>query len=219
MNEEQLVSFIQQKKYDQALEMLFEAIEKEPDETTHYINVGTILADAGKVEEAERFFQKALILDATHGGAYYGLANIYFNQERYEEAITLYQKAVANHLEDADTLYMLGMSYVNTGDYKASLPYLMRSYELKSDDIEIAFQYGLVLCQLEMFDEAVTVLNGILEHDAEHTDALYNLGLAQYMLDEDAAKAIETFKQVTAIQPDHLLAGHAVVMFEQLKGE
>ncbi len=219
MDEQQLIELIQQKKYEQALEMLFKAIEEQPDEPNHYINTGTILADAGKVEEAERFFQKALTLDSEHGGAYYGLANIYFNHERYSEAVKLYQKALVVNKEDADIHYMLGMSFINSGDFNAALPYMMRSYEIKPADDEIAFQYGLILCQLSMYDEAVAVLNELLVRQPEHTDALYNLALARYMLDDDAEQAINTFKRVTAIQPDHLLAGHAINMFGQLKEE
>ncbi|TDL98229.1 tetratricopeptide repeat protein [Macrococcus brunensis] len=219
MNDELLVEFIKNKQYDKALELLFKAIEEEPAEANHYINAGTILADANKLEEAERFFQKALTVDETHGGAYYGLANIYFNHERYQEAATLYQKAVTNGLEDADTFYMLGMSFVNLGDFKTAMPYLMRSYEMNAGDTEVGFQYGLVLCQLEMFSEAVTVLNEVLVKEPHHTDARYNLALAQYMQNEDVDQALESFRQIIELQPDHLLAGHAIKMFEQLKEE
>ncbi|KAA1040029.1 tetratricopeptide repeat protein [Macrococcus equipercicus] len=219
MNEQYLIELIQQKKYEQALAMLFKAIEENPDEPNHYINAGTILADAGKVEEAERFFRKALTLDAEHSGAYYGLANIYFNYERYTDAVPLYQKALAVNNGDADIHYMLGMSFINSGDFQSALPYMMRSYELKPADDEVAFQYGLLLCQLSMYEEAVSVLDALLAGQPEHTDALYNIALARYMTDDDAARALETFHRVTAIQPDHLLAGHAITMFEQLKEE
>ncbi|TDM04422.1 tetratricopeptide repeat protein [Macrococcus carouselicus] len=219
MNDEQLVELIRNKQYDKALGLLFKAIDMAPDDATHYINAGTILADANKTEEAERFFQKALTLDETHGGAYYGLANIYFNQERYQEAATLYRKAVSHQLQDADTFYMLGMSFINLGDFKTAMPYLMRSYEMNADDREVAFQYGLVLCQLEMYQEAVRVLDHVLATDPQHTDALYNLALAAYMLDSDAEAALVKFRRIVEIQPDHLLAGHAINMFEQLKEE
>ncbi|GGB04298.1 tetratricopeptide repeat protein [Macrococcus hajekii] len=219
MDDKQLVAFIEKKQFDKALELLFSAIESEPEEAAHYINAGTILADANKTEEAERFFQKALTLDANHGGAYYGLANLYFNQECFQEAATLYQKAVGAGLKDTDTFYMLGMCFVNLGDFRTAMPYLMRSYEMHPDDQEVAFQYGLVLCHLEMYKEAVQVLNGIVTIDDEHTDALYNLALAEYMLDSDVDVALARFRSIVEIQPDHLLAGHAITMFEQLKEE
>ena len=32
-----------------------------------------------------------------------------------------------------------------------------------NDDVEIQFQYGLVLCQLEMFEQAINQLNHVLK--------------------------------------------------------
>lgn len=219
MNDNQLMELIKNKNYEEALKLLFEAIESDPKEVTHYINVGTILFDTGKLEEAERFFQKAITVNPEHGGAYYGLANIYYNAERFDEAVKLYQKAVANELQDADTYYMLGMSFVNLGDMNSALPYLMRAHELNNMDTEIAFQYGLVMCQLSMYRDAVNMLQRVMDQDANHADALYNLTLAQYMIDEDADNAIEGFKSVLKVSPDHMLAGHAVKQFELLKEE
>ncbi|MCY1026756.1 tetratricopeptide repeat protein, partial [Mammaliicoccus sciuri] len=50
-------------------------------------------------------------------------------------------------------------------------------------------------------------------------DALYNLGLAKYMKNENAEEALVYFRKAVHIQPDHLLSGHAINMFEQLLEE
>ena len=53
-----------------------------------------MLSDAGEIEKAERFFQKAITIDPSNGAVYYNLANVYYNQGRFKEAIKLYQKAL-----------------------------------------------------------------------------------------------------------------------------
>ena len=51
---------------------------------------------------------------------------------------------------------MIGMSFNQLGVLKKLLPFLMTAAEMDDDrDLEVQFQYGLVLCQLEMFDEAI----------------------------------------------------------------
>lgn len=218
-SEEQIVELIQDKKFDQALSYLFENIEADPNEVTNYINAGTILSEANDIERAEKFFRKAITVNESHGGAYYSLANLYYNQQRFEEAVKLYQHALKRGLNDADTNFMLGMSFNELGAHTEALPYVMRASELNNEDVEIGFQYGLTLCQLEMFEEAVKQLEIVLAKDPKHVDALYNLGLAKYMKNEDPHEALTYFRKAVDIQPDHLLSGHAIKMFEQLAEE
>ena len=97
---------------------------------------------------------------------------------------------------------MLGMSFNELGAHTEALPYVMRAHEQNEDDVEIGFQYGLTLCQLEMFDEAIMQLEKVLEKILKHVDALYNLGLAKYMKNENAEEALfilekrSTFNQI-----------------------
>src|SRR5699024_11139174 len=95
-----------------------------------------------------------------------------------------------------------------------AMPYVIRAHELKPENVEIAYQYCLTLCQVEMFGEAITKLENVLEKDPQHVDALYNLGLAKYMKNEDAEEALQYFNKAVEIQPDHLLSGHAIKTFE-----
>ncbi|GGI40177.1 tetratricopeptide repeat protein [Mammaliicoccus stepanovicii] len=215
-NEKKILELIESKKFDQALSLLFENIEEDPNEVTNYINAGTILSEANETERAEKFFQKAITVNEDHGGAYYSLANLYYNEQRFEEAVKLYQIAIQKGLNDADTNFMLGMCFNELGAHTEALPFVMRASELNPEDVEIGFQYGLTLCQLEMFEEAIKQLEIVLTHDSQHVDALYNLGLAKYMLNEDPKEALNYFEKAVEIQPDHLLSGHAIKMFEQL---
>ena len=89
----------------------------------------------------------------------------------------------------------------------------------ESQDAEIQFQYGLVLCQLEMFDVAIRQLNKVLSIDEHHIDAIYNLGLATYMKYEDIDEAIAYFEQAVSIDQAHLLSQHALKTFKATKKE
>lgn len=59
---------------------------------------------------------------------------------------------------------MIGMSFNQLEAFKEALPFLMTAAEKDdNDDVEIQFQYGLVLCQLEMFEQAINQLNHVLK--------------------------------------------------------
>ncbi|MHD0397546.1 tetratricopeptide repeat protein [Staphylococcus simulans] len=220
MKQEDIYQLIKEGQFETALKALFENIDAHPEAIENYINSGILLAEAGEVEKAEKFFQKALTIDPNNGAIYYNLANVYYNAESFNDAIKLYQQALQTGVNEADTNYMLGMSFNNLGDYKSAMPFLMRAAELDpNQDEEIQFQYGLVLCHLELFEQGVKQLDTVLTVNPEHTDALYNRGLAGYMLTEDTTEAIPYFKKAIALDPEHLLSQHALKTFNQLDAE
>lgn len=220
MKQEEIYQLIKEGQFETALKALFENIDAHPEAIENYINSGILLAEAGEVEKAEKFFQKALTIDPNNGAIYYNLANVYYNAESFNDAIKLYQQALQTGVNEADTNYMIGMSFNNLGDYKSALPFLMRASELDSNqDEEIQFQYGLVLCHLELFEQGVKQLDTVLAVNPKHTDALYNRGLAGYMLTEDTNEAIPYFKKAVDLDPEHLLSQHALKTFSQLDAE
>ncbi|MCD8840444.1 tetratricopeptide repeat protein [Staphylococcus arlettae] len=220
MEQEHIYEFIKNGETEKALQALFDNIEAQPEEIENYINAGILIAEAGEVEHAETFFQKALTIDSENGPVYYNLANVYYNEGRFNEAIRLYQTALKYDVDVVDTNYMIGMSFNQLEAFKEAIPFLMTAAE-KDDrrDVEVQFQYGLVLCHLEMFKQAITQLNRVLSLDNKHVDALYNLGLATYMDTEDIDVALRYFKQAVAINPEHHMSQHAIQTFEAIKEE
>lgn len=220
VNQETIYEWIKEGQLEQALQALFNNIEEEPNVVENYINAGIVLADAGEVEKAERFFQKAITIDDKNGAVYYNLANLYYNQDRYQEAIKLYQLALKHDMDKVDTNYMIGMAFNQLDSHREAMPFLMTAAELdNNNDAEVQFQYGLVLCHLELFKEAIKQLNKVLTIDSKHVDALYNLGLATYMETEDVDEAIAYFDQAIEIDPKHLLSQHAKQTFQSLKAQ
>ena len=218
VEQEKIYELIKKGEMEQALQALFNNIERNPKEIENYINAGILIAEAGEVEKAEKFFQRALVLDPENAAVFYNLANVYYNEGRFNEAIKLYQQALQSpEVHQVDTNYMIGMSFNQLGAHKEAMPYLMRAVELDDEgDVEVQFQYGLVLCHLELYEQAVTQLQHVLELDEKHVDALYNLGLAQYMLTEDKALAMDYFQRAVDINPEHHMSQHALQTFEQL---
>ncbi|PTI40116.1 tetratricopeptide repeat protein [Staphylococcus casei] len=220
MNQEQIYKLIKQGNIEAAIKALFENIEQNPQEVENYINAGILIAEAGEVANAEKFFQKAITLDPDNGAIYYNLGNVYYNENRFTEAIKLYQQALKFNVDQVDTNYMIGMSFNQLEAFKEALPFLMTAAELDDrKDVEVQFQYGLVLCHLEMFEAAVTQLDHVLTIDEAHTDALYNLGLATYMQTEDTQQALQFFERAVAINPEHIMSQHAIKTFKAIAEE
>ena len=200
IEQETIYQWMNNGNYEEAIKALFNNIEENPNIIENYINAGIVLAENGAV--------------------YYNLANLYYEQSRFQEAIKLYQRALKYNMNPIDTNYMIGMSFSQLDAQREALPFFMTAAELDQTlDTEVQFQYGLTLCHLEMFQEAIKQLNYVLSINPNHVDALYNLGLATYMETEDADEAIQYFDKAIQIDPKHLLSQHAKQTFKSLKNE
>ncbi|MGX9135369.1 tetratricopeptide repeat protein [Rummeliibacillus sp. JY-2-4R] len=196
------VKAIQEKRFEDAAKAFTQAIEESPDDPVGYINFGNLLASMDDIERAERFFQKAITLDENAATAYYGLANLYYNSERFLEAAKLYERSIRQGIEGADAYYMLGKSFEHEGQPKLGLPYMQRAAELAPNDLQIRLAYGILLCTLELFEQAEIELRYVIDKDWNNADAHYNLGVLFAVSTERIDDAMYHLKQAFTLQPE-----------------
>src|ERR1700757_1686696 len=73
---------------------LTETIKNNPNDPQAYNMRGSVLAQAGKTEEALADFNKAISLDPTYGQAYANRGLIYSQTKRLDQAIADYERGV-----------------------------------------------------------------------------------------------------------------------------
>ena len=208
------IKALQEGSYEKAIEAFMKAAEEAPDNPVGYINLGNVFASAGDTETAERFFQKAISLDENAGSALYGLGNLYFTNDRFEEAAIVYERAIRTGLNEADAFFMLGKSLKQSDKPKLALPYLQRAVELAPNDIEIRLAYGILLCEMELFEEARKELTHIIERDEENADAHYNLGVLYAVSTERKDDALFHLEKAFTIEPEHTQARYIYDMIK-----
>ncbi|MCG1008880.1 tetratricopeptide repeat protein [Salinicoccus sp. ID82-1] len=204
---------IKEGRIEEALKEIFREIEEHPEQEAHHINAGNLLHQAGRDEEAERFLQKAITLNPGSTSAYYALANVYYDNERFQEAVRLYLLAYSRNPGDADLNFMLAMSHVHLGEAERALQFFEAAHKAKPEDMEITFQYGLLCCQIRLYDPAEKLLGEVIDK-SENADAEYNMGLLTVMKHDDKEQALKHFRKAVEIQADHHLAHHAISKFE-----
>ena len=209
------IKAFKEKRYEDAAQAFNDAIEQHPNDAVGYVNFGNLLATLNDVERAERFFQKAITVDDKAATAYYGLANLYYNAERFIEAAKLYQKSIDHGIEGADAYFMLAKSFEREGNEKLALPYMQRAVELAPEDIEIRLAYGIILCTLEMLEQAKKELEYVIEHDINNVDAHYNLGVLYAVSSDQIDDAKYHLKQAFTLAPEFDNARYIYDMLSQ----
>ena len=71
-----------------------QAIEKKPDFPEAYNNLGSALITKGRLNEAARCHQKALLIDPHYAEAYNNLGSIHQNQGEFTKGLFYYRKAI-----------------------------------------------------------------------------------------------------------------------------
>lgn len=209
---------VKENKLEAAVKLLLEAVESEPDNPLHLVNLGTLLFQHKQYDEAQAFFLQALQQDEQMATAHYGLASIDYELGNYKAAAKALRACIALKMEDAHVYYLLGMSYIHLKNPLLASAFLQRATELE-ENVAYLFQYGLTLATLEHDTEAESIFKRVLAIDENHTDALYNLAVI-YMYADRIKDAKELLLRTLKLESKHQLAARLLAQIkEQLKVE
>jgi len=102
---------IDQRNTAQALQLLEQSAEADPNQPATHNNLGILYKQAGQLDKAVAAYQQAIAHQAVYPDAYYNLALAYRAQGQFKEAETAYLKALAQNDQFADAHYNLGILY------------------------------------------------------------------------------------------------------------
>jgi tetratricopeptide (TPR) repeat protein len=94
------------------------AIKKDPSDVDAHLQMGILLAKAGDREEAMKYFDKVLELDAKNAAAMNNRGNIFMIEDKHLEAQKAYLAATQVEPKDANLWVNLARSYKETNDIK-----------------------------------------------------------------------------------------------------
>ncbi len=111
--------YLMQKKFDKAMVCYHQALEIKEDSDTLF-NVGVISLYQDRYQDAIRFFENVLKLDANYSGIYQNLAVAYLRKQDYAKAIEYYEKALALNPKDEEIQYILSALKQKNDHYVAA---------------------------------------------------------------------------------------------------
>lgn len=117
-------------QYEIAKQALQRAISLRPDQPIPYINLGFILNESGKHNDAIKLLEKALMLDANSYLSLNNLANAHESLAQFEKAIHYYEQVIALQPSLSEVHYNLGTVYRKIGNPELSIKSLLESIKL-----------------------------------------------------------------------------------------
>jgi len=139
------------------------------------VKMGNEAFASGDLDEAERQFLKALMIDEKHVDANYGLGEVYSEQKDFDKLKkvldTLLGLDEAFTYEHRQKFNQFGISLRKNGHYDESIRYYNKSLEIVEDDENVYFNLARVYYEKGMSDQCVRSLEQALSLNPEFVEA------------------------------------------------
>ncbi|MBF0457152.1 MAG: tetratricopeptide repeat protein [Nitrospirae bacterium] len=140
-----------------------DTVRKSPNKARPHYNLGYDYLRQGRVADASREFQTAILLKPDFADAYNNLGDIYASQGRLDAAIDVFKKAVEADPFFAVAYNNMGTIYDERGQFDEAAADYRAAIKLKPDYIDARLNLGNLLIKANRRSEAVIEFQNVLE--------------------------------------------------------
>lgn len=191
-------------KLDEAIGHYQKALEGDPEFPEALNNLGAALAAKGKLDEAIPQYQKALELNPKYPEVHNNLAVVLARNGKLNEAIDHFQQAAELKPSSGEFHNNLVRALTKIGRADEIIPRLEKLLQSNPAIPELHNSLGVVLAQNRQSDGAIRHFEEALRLNPDFVDAHYNLGDTLYYLAGKPADALQQWREVLRLQPNHV---------------
>jgi tetratricopeptide (TPR) repeat protein len=193
---------LQQGRYEDAIRLTGDVLQREPDCGEAHSNLGTVLHLLGRDDEAVSCYEAALAIDPDRAEAYYGLGLALQALRRYDEAAACYERALSIDPDYAEASCALGAALVALKDLGRAIDCYRRALQIDPDYVEAICGLAEAYHAEKRDDEAVALYREAVALRPGHPQTLNALGVTLQAAGRHR-EAIEHFREALAIMPDY----------------
>jgi Tfp pilus assembly protein PilF len=145
-------------------------------------NLGSLLLDQGKYDEAKLVLDEALRLNPYFAPAYINLGLVHLNQRRLSEAAEHFQKALSISPNIFEAHLNLGGIYGEMGNYQLGMVHLQKAVSIRSFSAAAHNNLANALQMLRRYDEALLHYDEALKYNPQFENARRNRQIAMRKL-------------------------------------
>lgn len=172
-------------------------------------NKGIIAEKEGKIADAERYYSRAIQLNAQYADPYTNRGNIYAAQGKSEAALKDFNNAIKIKPNHADALFNRANEFIKIGDFNTALEDLNASIAIKPQPDALTNR-GLIYIQTKKWEQAMDDLNASLKLNPKNAQAFYLRALVKYQT-VDATAGCDDFQQAANLGDEN--AKQALVQY------
>lgn len=136
--------------------------------------------------------------------AVYLQTRIHQKQGNIDEAIKLLKKHTATEAGRSPLFYVLLSSlYQTKGEYVAAMQLMEAGISIYPDNLQLLFEYALVLEKNDLTEQALIVMESVLDVQPDHAEALNYIGYTWADKNIHLDKALEYILRADMLKPDN----------------
>jgi tetratricopeptide (TPR) repeat protein len=187
--------------YANAESLWLQTLRRNPNCSMAHNNLGLVLLQKGKVNEAISHYQEALQIKPDNAEAHFNLGLSFGKQGRLDEAITQFQQALQIKPGFEPAHYSLGNALLQKGNTGEAITQFQQALQINPDNADAHYGLATALRQEGKVDEAIVHYQNALQINPDNADVHNNLASAlwqQGRVDE----AITHYQNALQIKPD-----------------
>ena len=183
-----------------AIEAFQGAIASDPTMADAWINIGTLLDDLGDSDMAIECYNTALGINPNDATALSSRGNSLRALRQFSEADASYEAALTENPQDLAARIGRGVCKFELGEQEEGLDRLRPIIEQTGHSVA-RFEYSLLLCQQDRYEEAMAALDRIVEDGFGSPEIFNNRGECLAKLNRPE-EALASFDQSLALAED-----------------
>ena len=196
------ISWNQARYWSDSVTLFDRALEVTHDNAVIQFNLGQVLGQRGRPDQAIPHFQESLRIWPDFYSATFNMGVALAASGNLAEAAVYYRRALALESDSVEARVNLGIALGQQGVLDGAQPVLEEAVRLDPRHPGARLNLGLVLLRRGRVAEATSQLLEAVKLDPSSPEAHNNLGLAQSVVGNDR-DAIREFKRALELRPDY----------------
>jgi tetratricopeptide (TPR) repeat protein len=167
-----------ERRYDDAVDLFTRYTERKSENPWGYYMLGLSAWKAGRAEEAESAFERALALDQRHVKSWINLSRVLLDSSRPSEALARLDEALAIDAESNAAYRLRGRAFHQLGRIDEAIESYRRAIQFDDTDAWSMNNMALVYIEQGMVEEALPPLARAVELRDDVAVFFNNLGMA-----------------------------------------
>ena len=186
---------------NESLAAVQKSVELAPYDPVVYNNLGNVLHELGRLDEAEARYKQAIAIKADFAEAHKNLGNTLAAIGKLSEAQESYKIAILSKPDNAEAHNNLAVALLTQGSLKEAEASLRQATALDPNYAEAHSNLGITLRELGRLEEAKESYARAIALKPDYAEAHSNLGVTLKELGR-LEEAIESYARAIALKPD-----------------
>jgi len=175
---DQAIHLTDQGNVQQAIHCYEQIIQRQPDHTISYNNMGILFNSLKQYDQASHCFEKATQYNPNYAKAWFNWGNALKNQGNFQLAIQKYTAAIQSNPQLSGAYNNMGECFGHLNDPNTAIKCFKIAIDIHPTSVGTYYNLGNIFYKSHRYEEAIDYYRKCISIQPDFSDAHYNLSFA-----------------------------------------